>query len=123
MTEAKVHRIHAPQFSDPEFPPMPPRIRLAISCWERVWWLTLSEPIESLEPVHSILKDFSSDTVILRAQMRTYRKICIAINSRDLDEQAEFELTMSLMARINREVSTIDRVQDRLASRWPITQF
>jgi hypothetical protein len=123
MTQAKVHPIRTPKFSDPEFPPMPPRIRLAINNWERIWWLTLAEPVASKDPVDAILKDFLSERVVLRSHMRTYQRICIWINTRDYDEQEEFELSMALLARIHREVANIERVEDRRASCWPITLF
>ncbi|TCS41332.1 hypothetical protein [Reinekea marinisedimentorum] len=123
MTQAKVRRIRTPRFSDPEIPPLPPRIRLSATCWERSWWLTLAEPIANIEPVREIIKDFAADNIVLRAQMRTYRRICVAINTRDIDEQGEFELSMEVLARIHREVATIERVEDRLASYWPITLF
>lgn len=69
------------------------------------------------------IKDFADESVVLRAQMRTYRRICVAINTQNYDEQSEFELSMEVLARIHREVASIERVEDRFASYWPITLF
>lgn len=123
MTEATVHRIHAPSYTTSEYPPMPPRIRLARNCWERVWWLTLAEPLYDRSILDKLVKYYTDGKVVMRAQMRTHRRICFAITATDLDEQGEFELSMMIMSRIQRDIAQIERVEDRLASCWPIDEF
>lgn len=123
MTEASVRRIHNPLYSDEKYPPLPPRIRLAANCWERVWWLTLTDPVSKPELLNELVKRFGNEQVNIRAQMRTQRRICFAITAQGLDEQSEFEIAMMIMAYINREVGAVERVEDRAAKMWPINEF
>ena len=123
MTEANVRRMHAPRYSDKEFPPMPPRIRLAAQCWERVWWLTLVDPMTTPDRLAPLVSRFETETINIRAQMRTQRRICFAVTTRGVDEQSEFELAMMIMSLINREIGEIERVEDRPVSMWPIDDF
>ena len=123
MTEASVQRLHSPLYSKSKYPPLPPRIRLAADCWERVWWLTLSSPVTEPERIQSIIKRFMSDAVTIRAQMRTQRRICFAVTTQRLDEQSEFEIAMMIMAKLRDELGLIERVEDRPATAWPIDEF
>ncbi len=123
MTQAKIHRMHTPVYCETKYPPLPPRIRLAANCWERVWWLTLQQPIESPQDLDSLSKRFSNDSVTVRAQMRTQRRICFAITSQELTDQTDFEVAMTIMASINQEMVPIDRVEDRPVDMWPISDF
>jgi len=119
MTEANIRRIHAPVYSDAKYPPLPTRIRLAAKCWERVWWLTLIDPMVQPERLIPLVSRYSTETVTVRAQMRTCRRLCFAVTTQDLDEQSEFEVAMVIMAHINREMGAIERVEDRPSSMWP----
>ncbi len=123
MTEANVRRLHNPLYNETKYPPMPPRIRLAAECWERVWWLTFVSPVTDVSGIDSIVERFETDTVKLRAQMRTQRRLCITVKSTGLDEQSEFEIAMMVMSMLQREFGSIERVEDRLASVWPIDDF
>jgi hypothetical protein len=130
MTEAKsrfdanVSRLHAPNCSSSELPPLPPRIRLSARCWERVWNLTLSEaPGAQSETIKSFMQRFNSEFITHRAFMRSNRKLCFAITGEDLGEQAEFELAMTIMAQIEQEYGPIERVEDRPAQVWPYREF
>jgi hypothetical protein len=130
MTEAKsrldanVSRLHAPRYDNSELPPLPPRIRLSARCWERVWNLTLNQaPGAQSEPVKSFVQRFNSDTITVRGFMRSNRKLCFAITGEDIGEQAEFELAMTIMARIEQEFGAVDRVEDRPAQVWPYQLF
>lgn len=123
MTEASVRRIHNPVYDEANYPPLPPRIRLAANCWERVWWLTLTDPLENPNLLAPLVRRFASDQVTIRAQMRTQRRICFAITAQNLDEQSEFEVAMMIMAQIHRELGAIERVEDRAANMWPVHEF
>lgn len=125
MTTAKVQRMRSetPLYTDDSYPPLPPRIRLAADCWERVWWLTLVDPMSQPERLAPLVDRLTSEYVSLRAQMRTRRRICFAVTSNGLEEQNEFEVAMRIMALINREIGEIERVEDRPVSMWPIDQF
>ena len=123
MTEARVQRLHTPVYSEDVYPPLPPRIRLAANCWERVWWLTLHNPVAQPLHLNSIAERFCSDKVTVRAQMRTCRRLCFAVTSVELDEQSEFEVAMTLMNEVMKEVGEIERVEDRPVAMWPIDQF
>ena len=102
---------------------MPPRIRLAVKSWERVWWLTLANDVQRPERLKSLVDQFVSENVSIRAQMRTRRRLCVAINTKDLDESSEFELTMMLMAYLERELGAIERVEDRPSTIWPYLEY
>ena len=102
---------------------MPPRIRLAAHCYERVWWLTLVDPMEQPERLSPLVNRLASDVVTVRAQMRTRRRICFAVTTNGLEEQNEFEIAMRIMAMINREIGEIERVEDRPVNMWPISEF
>ncbi|MEX0623382.1 hypothetical protein [Saccharospirillum sp.] len=130
MTEAKsrldanVSRLHAPRYSSTELPPLPPRIRLAARCWERVWNLTLSQaPSAQCEPIKSFAQRFNTEVVTTRGFMRSNRKLCFAITGEDIGVQAEFELAMTIMARLESEYGPIERVEDRPAQIWPYQAF
>lgn len=123
MTAAKVTRIRTPSYSANEFPPMPPRIRLAANCWERVWWLTLSSDVTDPDKLKGFLDQFITDNVKIRAQMRTRRRLCFAVNTTDLDENSEFEIAMTIMAYLERNLGAIERVEDRPAAMWPYLEF
>ncbi|MDX1341691.1 hypothetical protein [Reinekea sp. G2M2-21] len=123
MTEANVRRMHTPVYKSSEYPPMPPRIRLAANCWERVWWLTLVAPLATPDRLAPLVNRFATETVSIRAQLRTCRRICFAITTQGLDDQSEFEIAMLIMAQINRELGEIERVEDRPANMWPIDLF
>jgi hypothetical protein len=123
MTEAKVRRMHKPVYDGAMHPPLPARIRLAAKSWERVWCVALVDPITSPEMLASLVNRFSTDIVNIRAKMRTRRLLYFAITTQDLDEQSEFEIGMILMAYIDHEIGTIERVEDRPAHRWPISEF
>ncbi|EAR10472.1 hypothetical protein [Reinekea blandensis] len=125
MTKANVQRMHSetPLYSEGQFPPMPPRIRLAAHCYERVWWLTLVDPMEQPERLSPLVNRLASDVVTVRAQMRTRRRICFAVTTNGLEEQNEFEIAMRIMAMINREIGEIERVEDRPVTMWPISDF
>jgi hypothetical protein len=123
MTEANVRRMHTPVYSEAKYPPLPPRIRLAANCWERVWWLTLVNPIQEPSLLKPLANRFGSDYVTIRAQMRTQRRVCFAITTQGLDEQSEFEVAMMIMAHIDRELGPIERVEDRAVDMWPIDDF
>lgn len=123
MTEANVRRMHTPMYSEKQYPPMPPRIRLAANCWERVWWLTLVDSMQDPDRLVPLVSRFNSDTVTVRAQMRTGRRICFAVTTEGLEEQSEFEIAMMIMALIDREVGEIERVEDRPISMWPVDEF
>lgn len=123
MTEANVRRMHAPRYSDKQYPPMPPRIRLAAQCWERVWWLTLVDPMTAPDRLAPLVSRFETETVNIRAQMRTQRRVCFAVTTQGLDEQSEFEIAMMIMSLINREIGEIERVEDRPVTMWPIDDF
>lgn len=123
MIKANVRRMHTPYYDSDQFPPLPPRIRLATETWERVWWLTLSEPLDSNDKLQQLVQRFATDRVILKAQMRTQRRVCFAVTTQGLDEQSEFELAMMIMAKIHTELARIERVEDRPASVWPIDNF
>lgn len=115
--------MNVPLYSKKNFPPMPPRIRLAAHCWERVWWLTLSESTAQPERLRDLLTQFETDTIKIRIQMRTQRRICFAVQTEELEEQSEFELAMTIMALINQEMGEIERVEDRPANMWPMDDF
>lgn len=130
MTEAKsrldanVSRLHAPRYSSSELPPLPPRIRLSARCWERVWNLTLNQaPGAECEPIKSFIQRFNTEAVTTRGFMRSNRKLCFAITGEDIGEQAEFELAMTIMARLEAEYGLIERVEDRPAQVWPYQAF
>lgn len=123
MTEAKVTRMRIPQYAQTIYPPLPPRVRLAANCWERVWWLSLSSDVAGPQLLEPIAKRFSGDQVLVRAQMRTRRRLCFAVTGTGLNEQDEFEVAMSVMAYIEREIATIERVHDRAAEAWPYDHF
>ena len=130
MTEAKprldanVSRLHAPRYSSSELPPLPPRIRLAARCWERVWNLTLSQaPDAQCEPIKQFIQRFNTEAITTRGFMRSNRKLCFAITGEDIGEQAEFELAMTIMARLEAEYGLIERVEDRPAQIWPYQAF
>jgi hypothetical protein len=123
MTEAKVRRMHNPVYNSEEFPPLPPRIRLAANCWERVWWVSFVDPMTQVERLAPIASRFSSETVTIRAQMRTQRRVCFAITTNGLDEQSEFEVAMMVIAKVHQEIGHIERVEDRPSSMWPIEEF
>ncbi|MEJ2063337.1 MAG: hypothetical protein P8X74_08700 [Reinekea sp.] len=123
MTEASVRRLHSPVYSASKYPPLPPRIRLAAQCWERVWWFTLSDPVNEPDLLHPIVERFMTDSVNIRAYLRTRRRICFAITTRGLDEQSDFEIAMMIMAKFQQELGMIERVEDRPATAWPINEF
>ena len=123
MTEASVQRLRSPLYSESKYPPLPPRIRLAAQRWERVWWLTLSEPVTEPELVEPIISRFATDNVSIRAQMRTQRRLCFAVTTSGFDDQSEFELAMMIMAKLQETFGVIERVEDRSASAWPIDEF
>jgi hypothetical protein len=123
MTEANVRRMHTPVYCDSKFPPLPPRIRLAANCWERVWWLTLVNPVTEPNRLEPLASRYANEFVNIRAQMRTQRRVCFAITTQGLDEQNEFEVAMMIMAQIDRELGPIERVEDRSANMWPIDDF
>lgn len=123
MTEAKVTRMRIPQYAKSIYPPLPPRVRLAANCWERVWWLSLSSDVSGPQLLEPIGKRFSDEHVQVRAQMRTLRRLCFAITGTGLTEQDEFELAMTVMAFIDREIAPIERVHDRAAEAWPYDHF
>ena len=123
MAEATIRRLHAPICISADYPPMPSRIRLAAHCWERVWWMSLVDSISHPDRLTPLVSRFSNDKVSIRAQMRTRRRICIAITTEGLDEQSEFELAMLIMAHISRELGEIERIEDRPLNMWPIQQF
>lgn len=130
MTEAKsrldanVSRLHAPRYSSSELPPLPPRIRLSARCWERVWNLTLNQaPDAQCEPIKSFIQRFNTEAITTRGFMRSNRKLCFAITGEDIGEQAEFELAMTIMARLETEYGLIERVEDRPAQVWPYQAF
>ena len=58
MKEASLHR--AVSYSSAEFPPLPPRRRISATCWERVWWLTLTEPLVNQQGLNSMLQSIST---------------------------------------------------------------
>ncbi|MDN3649927.1 hypothetical protein QWZ13_13485 [Reinekea marina] len=123
MTAAKVSRIHSPSYSPKDFPPMPPRIRLAANCWERVWWLTLHQDLKEPQELTGFLDQFVTDSVKIRAQMRTRRRLCFAVTTTGLDENSEFEIAMTIMAYLERNLGAIERVEDRPATMWPYEEF
>ena len=123
MTEARVQRLHTPLYSEQLYPPLPPRIRLAAESWERVWWLTLIDPITDIKKLDAIAQDFNDGAVNVRAQMRTCRRLCFAVTTRFLDEQREFEVAMSLMSEVQKQLGQIERVEDRAVDLWPIHDF
>lgn len=123
MTEATVRRLRKPLYQESLYPPLPPRIRLAANCWERVWWLTLKDPMTQPDRLAPLVKRFESETITLRSQLRTCQRICFAVTSEGLDDQSEFEVAMMVMAAIHRELGVIDRVEDRPATTWPIDDF
>ena len=121
MKEASLNR--AVSYSSAEFPPLPPRRRISATCWERVWWLTLAEPLLNQQGLNSVLQDLSNEKVEFRAQLRTHQRISITIKVSGIDDQTEFQLSMAAIARIHTDVCHIERVEDRLASVWPIDKF
>ncbi|MFQ3229911.1 hypothetical protein [Reinekea sp.] len=123
MTEAKVSRIRTPSYSPKAYPPMPPRIRLAANCWERVWWLTLSKDVQHPEKLKGYVDQFASENVSIRAQMRTRRRLCFAINTKGLNETSEFEIAMTIMAYLEQNLGEIERVEDRPSTMWPYLEF
>jgi hypothetical protein len=123
MTEAKIRRMHKPVYDDAMHPPLPARIRLAANAWERVWRVALIDPISSSDRLPSLVDRFSSEIVTIRTQMRTHRLLYFAIITQDLDEQNDFEIGMLLMAYIDKEIGTIERIEDRPAHRWPVKEF
>lgn len=122
-SEAKVSRLHVPEYSSRDYPPLPPRIRLAAHCWERVWWLTLTEALNQPERLKSFIQRFCTESVSVRASLRTRRRICFAVTANELDEQSEFEMAMLIMAHIERDFGLIERVEDRPATVWPYREF
>jgi len=123
MTEAKVHRMHKPKYNEEKHPPLPSRIRLAASCWERVWTLMLIDPLDSPVRLDSVVNRFATDSVSIRGQLRTHRRLCIAITTQSLDDQNEFEIAMMIMAQIQKDLGEIERIEDRPAAIWPIEEF
>lgn len=123
MKEATVRRMHTPVYSETQYPPLPSRIRLAANCWERVWWLTLVEPLENPERLKSLCQRFTTDTVTVRAQMRTHRKVCFAITTQELEEQSEFEIAMVMMAHVDKDIGSLERIEGRPSAMWPIEEF
>jgi len=85
--------------------------------------MSLVDPIDSPVQLMPLVNRFSTDKVSIRAQMRTRRRICIAITTEGLDEQSEFELAMLIIAHVNRELGDIERVEDRPLNLWPIEYF
>jgi len=122
-TDANVSRLHVPEYNEHDYPPLPPRIRLAANCWERVWALTLTEPLNQPERLKDFVKRFCTDTVTVRATLRTRRRLCFAVTAADLDQQSEFELAMLIMAHIERDFGLVERVEDRAATVWPYRDF
>ncbi len=123
MNKASVHRMHKAIYNESKYPPLPARIRLSACNWERVWWLTLTQPLAQPDQLDTFVKRFSSDNVSVRAQMRTHRRMCFAVVTEDIDEQSEFEIAMNIMSHIERELSQIERVEDRTADAWPYLDF
>ncbi|ATX76344.1 hypothetical protein REIFOR_01198 [Reinekea forsetii] len=123
MTEAKIRRMHKPVYDDAMHPPLPARVRLAANAWERVWRVALIDPVNSSDKLPSLVDRFSSEIVTIRTQMRTHRLLYFAVITQDLDEQNDFELAMLLMAYIEKEIGTIERIEDRPAHRWPVKDF
>lgn len=125
MTKANVRRMYSdtPLYQEGDYPPLPPRIRLAVNCWERVWWLTLVDPLIQPERLTPLVNRLSSETVSVCAKLRTRRRICFSLQTNGLEEQNEFEIAMRIMALISRELGEIERVEDRPASMWPIDKF
>jgi hypothetical protein len=115
--------MHTRVYDGAMHPPLPARIRLAANSWERVWRVALIDPIGSAEKLPSLVDRFSSEIVTIRTQMRTHRLLYFAIITQDLDEQNDFEIGMLLMAYIDKEIGTIERIEDRPAHRWPIKEF
>lgn len=122
-TDASISRLHVPEYNSRDYPPLPPRIRLASNCWERTWWLTLIQPVTQPERLKSFVKRFCTDTVDIRATLRTSRRLCFAVTGAELDQQSEFEIAMLVMAHIERDFGHIERVEDRPASVWPYREF
>lgn len=123
MTQAKVRRLHTALYSTEKYPPMPPRIRLAATCWERVWTVTVADPIAHPEKLPMIIQRLTTDTITIRAHLKTSRRICFAITTMNLDDQSEFELAMIMMSRISSEMGEVVRVEDRPAHMWPIQNY
>lgn len=123
MTEAKVTRIRTASFTPVDYPPMPPRIRLAADCWERVWWLTLSADVQHPENLKGFIDQFVTENVKVRAQMRTRRRLCFALNTKGLNEASEFEIAMTIMAYLEQNLGAIERVEDRPANMWPYLEY
>lgn len=122
-SEANVSRLHVPEYNSRDYPPLPPRIRLAANSWERVWSLTLTESLTQPERIKGFVQRFCSDSVNVRATLRTRRRICFAITASELDDQSEFEMAMLIMAHIERDFGLIERVEDRAATVWPYREF
>ncbi|MCH8530834.1 MAG: hypothetical protein LAT65_08275 [Saccharospirillum sp.] len=121
--ETNISRLHIPEYSEDAYPPMPPRIRLAAHCWERTWCVTLSQAPQQAHLLSTFIKRFCSDTVTVRAGLRTRRRLSFAITTQNLDDQSEFELAMMIMAHIERDFGVIERVEDRPATVWPYREF
>ncbi|MHA7879350.1 MAG: hypothetical protein ACX931_06155 [Saccharospirillum sp.] len=121
--DANISRLHVPEYSLDAYPPLPPRIRLAARCWERTWCITLSQAPQHPQHVPTFIKRFCSDTVTVRAGLRARRRMTFSITTENLDDQSEFELAMMIMAHIERDFGTIERVEDRPATVWPYREF
>ncbi len=122
-TDANVSRLHVPEYNEHDYPPLPPRIRLAANCWERVWTLTLTDVVNQPERLKDFVTRFCTENVAVRATLRTRRRVCFAVTGSGLDEQSEFELAMLIMTHIERDFGLIERVEDRPATVWPYRDF
>lgn len=123
MTKAMVKRLHKPIYSLSSYPPLPTRMRLSVDTWERSWRVSFRKPLLECGALTRITERFASSSCSVSSQLLTSHDIRFSARLKNGDEQSEFELSMSVLARLQEDIGRIEKVQSRDAELWPIDQF